>query len=168
MALSNFLCSKAGKKTAYIELNASNEICSLAKNSRTDAFSHMGIAIFPHKTFTSLPEILYMDYDYFILDMGILNSYSVKEFAKFEKQFLVCSLSKWKERKTTEKLCRLLETTYVLPEHITILSNCSKKESYIKVSPETSMPVISIPFIQNPFQLNLEFLPSFGKILGQY
>ena len=128
----------------------------------------MGISIFPHRTFTSLAEILHLNYDYFILDMGVLNSYSAKEFAKFEKPFIVCSLSEWKKKKTSEKLCKLLETTYIPDEYITILSNCSKKESKLKISPDFTFPVISIPFIQNPFQLNLEFFTLFGKILGQY
>ena len=128
----------------------------------------MGITIFPHRTFTSLPEILHMDYDYFILDMGILNTYSAKEFAKYERQFLVCSLNKWKKKKTMDKLTKLLETTCIPPECITILSNCERKESTFQVSQSISFPVLSIPFIQNPFQLALEFLSPFHKISGLY
>lgn len=127
----------------------------------------MGISIFPHRTFTSLADILHMDYEYFILDMGVLNSYSVKEFSKFEKQFLVCSLNKWKRRKTEEKLFQLLKDNYVPMEHITILSNCHKKESTLKVS-STVFPVFPIPFILNPFQLTPDFFTSLGKIVGQY
>ncbi|MBE5888955.1 MAG: hypothetical protein E7283_09035 [Lachnospiraceae bacterium] len=168
MALSNFLCNKEGRKTAYIELNASNEICCLTHDSRLDCFSHMGITIFPHRTFTSLAEILHMDYDYFILDMGVLNSYSAKEFAKFERQFLICSLTQWKKRKTSEKLVQLLETICIPPECITILSNCEKKESTLQVSPTVFFPVVSIPFIENPFHLTLEFLSPFYKISGLY
>ena len=168
LALSNFLCSKAGKKTAYIELNANNEICSLVKNCRIDSFPYMGITIFPHRTFTSLAEILHLDYDYFVLDMGVLNAYSAKEFAKFEKQFLVCSLSKWKRKKTIEKLSMLLETTHIPPEYVTIICNCSEKESKLKVSPTISFSVISVPFIHNPFQLDTDIFPLFGKITGQY
>ena len=168
LALSNFLCNKAGRKTAYIELNASNEISSLATNCRMDMFTHLGIHIYPHRTFTSLAEVLRLDYDYFLIDMGVLNTYSAREFAKYENQFLVCSLSSWKRKKTKEKLCKLLETTDIPTEYITILSNCCKKESTFKVSHTTSFPVLFVPFIQNPFQLHLEILPYLGKILGQY
>ncbi len=168
LALSNFLCNKTGKKTAYIELNASNEICALSQNCTTNAFSHMGVDIFPHRTFTSLAEVLRMDYDYFVLDMGILNSYTATEFAKFERQFLVCSLCKWKKKNTQEKLLKLIETTYIPWEYITILCNGDKKESCMPLSPGVSLPVLFLPFIANPFQLNLESISLLGKISGQY
>ena len=168
LALSNFLCNKAGKKTAYVELNASNEISSLRENNKQDSFSYMGIHIFPHETYTSLPRILSKDYDYFILDMGVLNPYSVKEFAKYEKQYILCSLSEWKKRKTLEKLRKLLETSYISQKQIKLISNGCKKESTLKLSFQCSFPVLPIPFIQNPFQLNFEFFSHFGKILGQY
>jgi hypothetical protein len=100
--------------------------------------------------------------------MGVLNTYSAREFTKYEKQFLICSLSSWKKKKTKEKLSKLLETTEIPSESITILSNCCKKESTFRVSPSVSFPVLFVPFIQNPFQLHLEILPYLGKILGQY
>lgn len=124
--------------------------------------------IFPCMTFTSVTDILRMDFDYFILDMGVLNVYSAKEFAKCEKQFLVCSLSKWKRKQTFEKLLQLLNNTYISQEYITILGNCDKKESTLSLSLSVRFRMISVPFITNPFQLHSEFFTFFEKILGQY
>ena len=67
-------------KTAYIELNTHNHICALAHNSKKPSFLYKGIVFYPNTTVTSLPEILRKDYRYFILDMGVLTTYTANEF----------------------------------------------------------------------------------------
>lgn len=128
----------------------------------------MGITIFPGTTLTSISEILRMDFDYFIFDMGVLNAYTSKEFARCEKQFLVCSLNKWKRELTLEKITQLLKNTCMNQEHITILGNCSMKESRLKLSPNVRFRMIYLPYIENPFQLHSGFFTFFEKLLGQY
>ena len=165
LALSNFLCSKQGMKVAYVELNATNQICSLHPGTENTHFSHMRIMVFPRTTLTSLPEILSMDFDYFILDMGILNTYTAREFFKCEKMFLVCSLSKWKRRHTVEKIAHLLSNTNHTQEYVTLLVSNGENESTISISDRLTFKVYSIPFIPNPFQLHSDFFSFFGKIL---
>lgn len=168
LALSNFLCNKEGMRTAYIELNATNQIRSLSSDSGKTSFSYQGITIFPGATFTSLPDLLCMEYDYFILDMGVLNTYSVKEFLKCEKQFLVCSLSKWRKAQTIQKLEQLLLNFSFNQKVFRIITCSSKKESKLAVSNGLTFSVVPMPFLQNPFQLPLEFFSFFRKILGVY
>ena len=165
LTLSNFLCSKQGMKVAYVELNATNQIGSLHPGTENTPFSHMGIMMFPRTTLTSLPEILSMNFDYFILDMGVLNTYTAKEFFKCEKTFLVCSLSKWKRRHTIEKVAHLLSTTNYTQEYVTLLASNGKNESTITISNRLTFKVYSFPFIANPFQLPSEFFSFLGKIL---
>lgn len=156
-----------GKKTAYIELNATNQIRSLSSGTGSKSFSYLGFDLFPCTTLTSLPEILRMDYEYFILDMGVLNHYTAGEFFKCEKQFLVCSFSKWKKAQTMEKLERLLTNNhYTQAECLIILSINSKKESTLTMSHSLTFRMKPIPFIPNPFQLPSEFFAFFGKLLG--
>ncbi len=166
LALSNFLCNKLGKKTAYIELNATNQICSLAPGTGNTSFTYIGIHVFPCTTFTSLPEILRMEFDYFILDMGVLNTYTAKEFFKFEKQFLVCSLSKWKQKQTLAKLEQLLKENYIQSGCLVVLSTSNIKESHIPISNRLHLKIGSIPFISNPFQLHPEFFTFLQKLIG--
>lgn len=168
LALSNFLCSKQGMRTAYVELNASNQICSLSPGTGNGAFSYMGITMFPGITLTSLPELLRMDYDYFILDMGVLNTYSVREFVKCEKQFLVCSLSKWRKKLTLEKLEKLRTDLSCNQKILRILGCGSEKESKLSLPNGATFQMIPIPFISNPFHLPLELFSFFRKILGEY
>lgn len=155
-------------RTAYVELNASNQICSLAPGTGNDAFSYMGITMFPCITLTSLPELLRMDYDYFILDMGVLNTYSAREFIKCEKQFLVCSLSKWRKKRTLEKLEKLQIDFTHNRKILRILGCGSEKESNLSLSKGPTFKTVPIPFIPNPFHLPLELFSFFRKILGVY
>lgn len=155
-------------RTAYIELNATNQICSLAPGTEKKQFSYMGITIFPCTAFTSLPELLRMNYDYFILDMGVLNIYSAKEFIKCEKQFLVCSLSKWRRNRTLEKLQELVDTTHMDRKSLHVLACGSKNESTLSIPKGPAFKMLSIPFIPNPFHLSSEFFSFFRKILGAY
>ena len=108
-----------------------------------------------------------MNFDYFILDMGVLNTYTAKEFFKCEKTFLVCSLSKWKRAHTLEKVTQLLTENYMSQDYITILGNCGKNESTLTLSPRVRLPMISVPFITNPFQLPSELFAFFTKVLGK-
>lgn len=126
----------------------------------------MGIAIFPHQTFNSLPKILCMDFEYFVLDMGVLNTYSAKEFAKCEKQFLICSLSRWKRNLSVEKIKKLLNTCYIHQKNVTILGNCKEKRSTLSISNKEPFKVIPIPFLPDPFQIDTEFFSFFREILG--
>lgn len=162
LALSNFICSKLGRKTAYIELNTTNQIYSLFHGRNKKTFSYFGIDFFPCVTVTSLSEILNKNYDFFILDMGVLNVYTAREFSKCDKQFLVCSLSKWKKHQTMEKLNQLFQQTNLNQRRVTILDNLHSKKS-------TSFSMldnrITIPFIPNPFQIETNLFCVFHRIL---
>lgn len=162
LALSNFIYSRLGRKTAYIELNTTNQIYSLSHGRNKKSFSYLGIDFFPCVTVTSLSEILNKNYDYYILDMGVLNVYTAREFTKCDKQFLVCSLSKWKQQQTLEKLNQLFQQTCLYPGRVTILDNLQAKKSTFFSKFENR---ISIPFIPNPFQIETNLFCVFHRIL---
>ena len=151
-----------GRRTAYIELNTSNQIYSLSVGRIKKNFTYHGITFYPCVTVTSLPEILNKDFDFFILDMGVLNIYTAKVFANCDKQFLVCSLVKWKEQQTLERITKLFEQTYLHQEQIVFLNNLQTKGSTLF---STFKHRISIPFIPNPFQIETQLFHVFHQIL---
>lgn len=132
---------------------------------RSKKFSYYGIDIFPCVTVTSLSEILGLNYDFFVLDMGVLNTYTMKEFSKCELRFIVCSLSKWKRHTTKERLEKLLHQTYMDQVQVTVLNNLSMVKSAFSIHSTFTMPMISFPFIPNPFQLKPEMFYVFHQIL---
>ena len=123
--------------------------------------------MFPCVTVTSLSEIIALNYDYFILDMGVLNTYTIKEFIKCDQRFLVCSLIKWKREKTIEKLEQFFSSNHLTTVHVTVLDNLQMKTKIVHVltSSNLSFPVISFPFISNPFQLKPIDFRAFHQIL---
>lgn len=154
-----------GKKTAYIELNTSSQISSLHKRHVQKPFNYLGIGIFPCVTVTSLSEILALNYDYFVLDIGVLNAYTLKDFLKCDQRFLVCSLSKWKVQKTKEKLEKFFQYNNINTAHVTVLCNLVEEESKVLNFSNLSFPIISFPFIPNPFQLKPDVFHVFHQIL---
>lgn len=166
LALSNFLCSKLGKKTAYIEFNTTDQIRVLSTHKNTkQSFSYYGIDLFSSVDVTSLSKILGFDYEYFVLDMGVLNAHNIKDFSKCDLRFIVCSLSKWKRQKTTDKIERFFQQIYTYPARVTLLDNLSEKKSGLSVFPVFSLPTISFPYISNPFQLKPEDFRVFFQLL---
>lgn len=113
----------------------------------------MGISFFPNITLSILPEILQRNYDYFVLDMGVLNPNTALEFSRCHQQFLVGSLSIWKQDKTLEKLEQLQKTTKINQERVSFLGNPIIKESLFSKKFNGFSKVISVPFIKNPFQI---------------
>lgn len=166
LALSNFICSKLGKKTAYIELNVTNQIYALSKKKSGSFFSKSDIDFFPNTTVASLSKVLSLNYDYFILDMGVLNTCTAKEFSKCDKQFIVCSLCKWKEKQTQEKLENFFYHTKINQRHVTVLDNLNMKKSTYSNFLLCFCKTISIPFIKNPFQLEPSLFSVFSNLLN--
>lgn len=142
-------------KTAYIELNTHNHICALAHNSKKPSFLYKGIVFYPNTTVTSLPEILRKDYRYFILDMGVITTYTTNEFLRCDKPFLICSASKWRksqQKKRTENLLKNQSNKNC----ITLIMNLKYEESYSD---------FSFPYILNPFQLEPKHFRAISLLL---
>ncbi len=113
----------------------------------------MGIDFYSHVTLTRLSEILQKKYDYFVLDIGILNPNTAYEFSRCNRQFIVTDLSIWKRERTLEKLEQLCNTITLNQERVVLLGNSIMKESVHSNTFKFFSKVISIPFIPNPFQI---------------
>lgn len=165
LTLANYLCSKVGMKTAYIEFNTTNQISALCKTQGTQVFSYKGIDFFPRVSVTSLLEILNYDYQYFVIDMGVLNTYTIQEFLRCDKQFLVCSPGKWRQSQTKEKIETLFKNER-LQNHVTVILNLSKSKSTFSVFSNMGR-CVSFPFIENPFQIIPDNFHALYQILNE-
>ena len=142
-------------KTAYIELNATNQISSLGKTRAANTFRYKGISFFPNASVTSLTEILRSDFEYFILDMGVLNLHMLQEFLRCDKSFLICSPGKWRLCETQEKIDLLLKNQSD-QNQVTVIMNLCEKESKGQ---------LAFPYLKNPFQLQPRYFHVFSQIL---
>ena len=85
-----------------------------------------------------------------------------------DRQFLVCSLSKWKRKLTLKRIEHLILNSRLHRDYLLILGNDDKKESKKSFSFEDGFRVCPTPFIPNPFRLDSELFSFFEKILGNY
>lgn len=162
LAFANFLCNKLGMKTAYVELNTTNQIHFLSKKNSLEPFYYLGIHMFPSTKVTSLKDILEEDFDYVILDMGVLTNYMAAEFSKCHKQFLVCDFSDWKKRFSMSKVEDLLLCTSISRENIMLLKNFEKKSKDLSPS---FKKIRRFPFLSNPFQLSVTEFSDLAHLL---
>lgn len=100
-----------------------------------------------------LPDLLQREYDYFILDMGILNQHTAQEFARCHKKYIVADCSPWKVEQSIQNLEHLIKQKYINQEQVIILGNPMKKESIYSGILKNFSKFISVPHIKNPFQI---------------
>ena len=151
-----------GMKTAYVELNTTNQIKSLSKKTKLEHFIYSGIHMFPSTKLTSLNELLKRDFDCVILDMGVLTNYTAAEFAKCQKQFLVCNCCEWKREDSLEKIKNLFQSTILQKESVTILKTFENTSTWFSFS---GLHLKTFPPINNPFQLPVTLFVDFTRIL---
>ena len=142
-----------------MELNTSDEIRFIKGGTHKDVFYHMGIALFPNVSPSSLSDILDMDFEYFILDMGVLNTYTIEQFSHCQKQFIVGSLNSWKRQKTLEKISTLTKNTMIHQDKVIFIRAPEEKESNFSLFSKPFAKIVDAPYIANPFHISFN---SFG------
>lgn len=156
LAFSNYFCNKLRKKTAYLEINASNVVDSLSNT--------YGISCYATVTLRKLPMILQEDYSIFILDFGVFNPNTYAEFCRCDLQILIGSVRPWKMK----PYCMLLEK--IIKEKNThrkllCFASLGMKTETILIPKCEKVCVHPFPFLTNPFQLNSSEWIFFERIL---
>jgi hypothetical protein len=167
LSLSNYLCSKYRKRTAYVELNGSNQIRSLSDDPDMDTFFYMDIACYPSSIAEDLNRILAERFSYIILDLGVLTSDTCREFYRCDLKFIIGSVSPWKAGRFYDTLESLLYNTNPSQDHIVILGNLGIKETLRDFQRFCGCQVYAIPFLQNPFQLTTANCTFFQEMLAK-
>ena len=167
LSLSNFLCSKLRKRTAYVEINGSNQICHLSGNKDAERFRYMDIVCYPHAIQEDLPHILGERYSYIVLDLGVLTSESYWDFCRCDLKFVIGSVSPWKTDRFFELLESLLYNMNTRQDHVILLGNLGIKETIKPFEQFCHLPVYAIPFLPNPFQLTTANCTFFQEMLAK-
>ena len=149
-------------KTAYIELNPTNQIHWLSQKQDISSFTYKGVVFYPNTSVTSLPEILHEDFRYFVLDMGVLTTYTVPEFLRCDKSFLVCSPSKWRCSQIEEKIDQLFQNQQ--QNCFSLIMNLQKNESTFSIFSKNCKQLY-FPYIQNPFHLESQHFLAISLLL---
>ena len=116
-------------RTAYVELNGTHEILSLSKTADEKVFTYKNVDFFPHAVMSTLTEILNMRYERVIIDFGILNPNTLKEFMRCDVRIAVCTISKW-NRGALNRIIELFNSNKITDsESVKILFNLVEKRT---------------------------------------
>lgn len=163
IALSNYLSNMKFSSVAYLEVNSTNEIHNLAKSSKNE-FKYLGIHFFSDVTLDTLPKILQMDFDYYILDFGVTNHYTNLEYLRCDTRFAICDFSLWQHNNLLAFMDSLNTNTR---EGVTFLGNPGTINPQLAVQKVNGYRIMRIPFIENPFQLTSQYFEFLKKISGR-
>ena len=165
MAVSTaFCCSNHfGRKTAFIELSGHNEIENLREFEKGSPFNVFGTDFYPGVTGDELYEILNTDHDCFVMDLGCIEDGRINEFAICDRKFITGIFSPWNEQ-------RLLSIMDEIKSNHKIINNVSgilRGSDRIKktVEREYGIPVRSLPFIADAFDIKKENRAFFNELL---
>ena len=109
-------------------LNGTHEILSLSKTADEKVFTYKNVDFFPHAVMSTLTEILNMRYERVIIDFGILNPNTLKEFMRCDVRIAVCTISKW-NRGALNRIIELFNSNKITDsESVKILFNLVEKK----------------------------------------
>lgn len=148
LCLANFFRNKCKYKTAYIELNATDEIANLANNKDASFFRYKNIDFYPNATLSSLTELLDKNYKIFVIDFGVMNPRKMKDLFRCTQKICICPSAQWKTVDTSKESNINYED-----KDIKLLVNLVEKKPNFKASKK----FFTFPFLQNPFHLTPQY-----------
>lgn len=168
LCLSNFLCNKLKKRTAYVELNNSGQIIELGEDESLTSFSRYDIDFYPSAIKSDLPYILHSHPVFLILDLGVISTDNYWDLYNCEIKFIIGSFSPWKVNRFYSLLEALTLQQNTEQDHITILGNLGIKDYVKKFQRDFRLPSFVIPYLPNPFQLTTANCTFFEDVMAKY
>ncbi len=146
-------------RTAYVELNGTHEISGLSSGPNDTVFTYKNVDFFPRAIMPTLSKILNMNYERVIIDFGIINTNTLKEFMRCDVRLAVCTYSKWNTSALNDFIYFFKSNEIELK---LLLNLVEKKETISHFS--FKYPVVCFPFLEDPFLINTCHFGTLDKI----
>jgi hypothetical protein len=166
IALSNYLASDLGKKTALIEMGQQYALSGLAPMGVGEGFAVGDVHYFPHVEFHKMGHIMNQNYQYLILDLGKDSNEARAEWLRCDGKIIVGSLSPWRKNVFYDVTKRIVHTLGDTGK-CTFLSLFGDRVDNKKYSRAMRVPIKSIPYIADPFQPEKEVKTFLQTIVSQ-
>ena len=154
-----------------MEMNASHEIALLNKREEATLdsklyFRKKGVDYYPDLTIRKMTELLHRDYEYSILDFGVLTPHTRPEFLHCDKRIVLCNVSPWKTTQF-DKFVHKLKKYKVPLEEVKFVNAYGDmiKKNQEQIYKQYGIRVEPAPLLCNPFQLLIEFRPEVYQAL---
>ena len=167
LSLSNYLCSKLRKKTAYVERNGSGQILALTGDAPCSSFRYMDITCYPLLRHEDLPRVLQSRFAYTVIDLGVLTADSCWDFYRCDIKLVVASVSPWKVHHWKELQETLLYNMNTCQDHVLLLGNLGIKETVKPLGQRNRILSLAVPYLPNPFRLTTADCTFFEEMLAK-
>lgn len=155
----NYFSSVRGRRVALAEVSGRNELSFAANddlviNGGVCGFHYLGVDIFPGLSVGDLPEIYDMPYDLVVLDCG--EAAPGLSDLRADALYISASSVPWRRDALTtlfDGTCAILPTETAVTRSGKILLLTPEERERKRLSAELRRPVISVPFIADPFRL---------------
>lgn len=154
IAVTNYLCSKQRRRAAYVEFNGTHQIFTLAPKPDSPSFRHCGMDLFADVTFATLPAVMQKSFEYYILDMGVLNQNTIREFMHCDLCLILGSVCAWNSEPFGSFVEKLGKYYSEDPDRFRFLGSLGIKEHVTAFRRRYRVPVEIFPYVANPFQLS--------------
>lgn len=150
-------------RTAYVELNGTHEICALAPCNDKEVFTYKNVDFYPHAIIPTLTKVLNMNYDRVIVDFGIININTLKEFMRCDVKLSVCTHSNWNTGTLSDTLNFFESNKITNSKGPKLLFNLVEKEKTIP-NHNIKYQTAGFPYLEDPFLINSSLFGTLDKI----
>lgn len=167
IAIANYLCSKFYSDTAYLEMNTSREIRTLAGKPEVGiCFHHQRVAYYPDMTVAAAGKILAGHCRYFVLDFGCPNPHTLPAFLACDRKLVVGNASPWKRTQYLAYVTANFGAPDKRKEDQLYICNFIESQNDISLlSKALGARVIPMPYFPDPFHIASSYFGFFDEIL---
>lgn len=164
IAAANYVVNEWGISAAVAELGSRPCIRDMDIDGQGgDHFEIDGVGCYPQMELAQMPQLLNSAYRYLMLDMGCEES-CWQEFLRCDLKYIVASLSPWRIRQA-EAFMDLHENEHSKNYFTALLTVTGSVYEKKKFQRTYHVPVRTIPFIADPFQLEKDQMSFFQELL---
>lgn len=154
-----------------MEMNASHEIALLNKRGKASNdsklyFRKKGVDYYPDVTIRKMTELLRRDYEYSILDFGVLTPHTRLEFLHCDKRIVLCNVSPWKTTQF-DKFVHELKKYKLSLEEVRFVNTYGDmiKKNQEQIYKQYGIRVDPAPLLCDPFHITSECFHFFEQLM---
>lgn len=155
-----------GSSVAFLEFGSKDDLSYIQEEydgfKENDEFIAEGIGFYRRVNMHNISDIFNESYDYFILDLGIGLKYK-EEYQRCDLNCIVGNLTYWKKHYFIEfiKEAAAIKGN----ERWKYFISYGEKRAVSHLSSELKKPIYIIPYVSNPFIINMEVVELLQNIL---
>lgn len=149
-----------------MELNLTGALYNLSpSNEHKSSFDYLHIHMYPSVTLSLFPEVCRNNHTCMVIDFGVMNPNLFSAFSQCDIMIMIGNICPWNWKQYLNNMNTIKENHKNIYKNILFLSSYGSKENQSNIIGKFPNSIISIPFIENPFQITSEYFGFFERLL---